>query len=569
MTLTVDDFIESLPQKGRTRSPPSHKAWTRSILDPGAPQYILPEFALVDIYSNLFEVGGTPIQSRAHANRSFSDTLLSSLPDTASVPDLTLQGVSMREFVQTYGDVVRAPERKGKALPHYPIAPEFAYYSGIRQNDPNLLTSQLVPAIAAGGDSSLKTLDSFQKALGAATFSGPGGRRPNDLLETIFDAILRADGKQRATMAPLSKIYQSLSGGSTPADQTFLKWTRPSPTDHPRTPAERLVLDLRRLSGYEPHLPRLDWVKWACAFVRTYVSLTCLWRTRAVVLVHQECDKILLGDASKRLGKDDLHDGLLGLREDDPPLLRANGEWTSQIDILVQAYAEARIAVNTILWLLSVADGLSVGVPADLESLPESAILSEVRTTHSPTKGLISMPYDQTGWQCNELLDELQARAAVLDSLAARFGCANARNLVRQVIDSFPKYTSVSKATWANNLREYVIYSLNPPRIDSTKDEYSLIRTWSGRGVRSGVKVIPAGGLLALLVQFVATDAKQHHTKPTLLDLTRLFQDLRVEFEPGPEGLGMLIDKLGTLGLLEGSPDALLAAQIGAPYGHI
>jgi hypothetical protein len=470
---------------------------------------------------------------------------------------LMLLGGSLQDFGNILADIVRAPSRPAQKAPsHYPVTPQFAQIAWLRRNAPNLLRDQLIPALMGGGDISLAVLGKLDQTLLPSS-----SNRKEDLLETAF-------GK---TFLSISKpALQPVQNPPVDRKTWLARFSRPLGMSRRLTPAERFVIDLSRLCDYEPGLPRLEWIRWCCAFLRTYLPLVFLWRTQAVVVVSRAIYKILSG-AGQPPTKQQLHDALLGLTDGEEPLLIATDAWINQIDSRVRDYATARIVVNSVLWILTTIDNLSLeGMGAIPTSISDEELLAAATQSSQESFLKLSMPFDASGLECDRFLERVSQSLGTIDDFARRFGCRSAVDFLNRIVDLFPRHTNVDIG-WAKNAREYIVYSLRRPPRGGEPDEYALICTWGGgRGqIKQGVRVEPGSGLLAMMVQLAASEAASRSVKPTLAELLQIFTDLRIAFAPGQRGMDMLIQNLTNEGLLEGSPDAMTAIPLGMTYQHL
>lgn len=561
--------------KSRTTSA-QHGCWDDSVLDPGAPQYTVPEYVLVDILQQRFTVDGQPSLARQLRGSldhrvSLAEHLGGRIGEGGSFGSVRLgPGVSRRDLADFLCSVIAAPKgRKVATTPVHPVDASLVGFYSLRRNAPNYNEVIFLPAVWCGAEGAgAELLQAFDEVIWPATL-----REDADLLQ-----ILARNACGAAGFPPAGETIRPRGEYEDPPKGLLLR----EPGRASSNPATRFAKDLRALISFCAKLPRLTWVSWLSSLLRIELPLYLLWRMKAATRVAEECERVLAGTA--RLSGEQVTRALLGGGEFERPVLVFQREPTSQIDRQVKEFARARLTIVMLVELLEACGHFRLAPFGHKDTISSSDELrSFLETPRDPDPAANSFYRGgRTRWRLDlpggpeypvdTFLADVAAARASLDSLARELEPGSrVVDLLRRARDRF------FWPSWANNIWEYLTYNLAVAerRVgdEEVPDELFLGRTARRQrgGVTRAVSIDPGAGLLELWVQLVHWSMKSLDRAPMLEDLLDYLWEMRIEVPVlgSDDGRAMLVKRLERKGLAVGSPDAGEALPLNPPYPHL
>ena len=306
--------------------------------------------------------------------------------------------------------------------------------------------------------------------------------------------------------------------------------------------SEIIFYDLMELIDLEKEIPRMQWLELLMTFLRFSMPMWAMAQMKISNLLHGWLIEAI--ENREIVKQEDIEKQI---RERNRGILHPSKTPTREIYELIESYIRDRIKINYILW--------------DLEKI----VGEEIKNKHLKING---MPTGR-GLSIYKLLTLADAASSQLKSTKHYMDAKvdNYKDFLTRKSENFSLWLKPRRVGVGGNIQEFfnVLYH------DSNADQLGGHLLESHRSGRSivGFQVFP-GQLLLKTITILA--GRKKHNLPggggllVLGDIERHFEKYGVDFGKANEARPALADRLKSMGLLSGSPDAGASVAVICPY---
>jgi len=318
----------------------------------------------------------------------------------------------------------------------------------------------------------------------------------------------------------------------------------PFPGDHLSACITR---DFEEICKLEGEIPRMQWLHLLMTFLRFALPMWLLAQMRITRILHQWVIAAVDGEGEIP-SLDQIQDELANRNR---YLLQPTLVPTRELFDHIDAYMKCRVELNIFLYCLSAARKDEL----DITDKNRAISLNGKDSRHLGIEHLLLLARESSSQIKN--LDRFKE---IADGL-------NVRTFLARESEQFSAWRNPRKSGVGKNIDEFfrVLYQ------SETGDEsggYLLVPR--GQGVKRGFVVFPGQLLLNVIAYLSARDKLLSHGSAggilVLQDLEDHFARYGIDFSIAADARPMLMERLQSMGLLHGSPDAGSSVAVEIPY---